>query len=109
MIEIRVHMARFEFGSNVGHPGVVLSLVVSDSANYQEGMQLDLSPIRNEPNKKWTQSEMSHVYLKSLSGVSSKVHPLQLYASPESGRVKTNAVGTSKLAACHRSPEAAVL
>ena len=35
-----------------GHPGVVLSLVVSSSANHQEGMHLELSPIRSEPNWK---------------------------------------------------------
>ena len=33
-----------------GHPGVVLPLVISNSANLREGVQLELGPIRNEPN-----------------------------------------------------------
>ena len=33
-----------------GHPGVVLPLVHSSSANHEEGMQLEASPIRNQPN-----------------------------------------------------------
>ena len=33
-----------------GHPGVVLQLVISNSANPQEGTHLELGPIRNEPN-----------------------------------------------------------
>ena len=33
-----------------GHPGVVLPLVVSISANHQEGARFELSPIRNVPN-----------------------------------------------------------
>ena len=32
-----------------GHPGLVLSLVASSSANHEVGMQLELSPIRSEP------------------------------------------------------------
>ena len=32
-----------------GHLGVVLPLVISNSANHEEGTQLELSPIRNEP------------------------------------------------------------
>ena len=34
-----------------GHPGVVLRLVMYDSANHYEGMQLDLSPIRMTQSK----------------------------------------------------------
>ena len=33
-----------------GHPGVVLPLVISNSANHWEGEQLELSPFRNEPD-----------------------------------------------------------
>ena len=33
-----------------GHPGVVLPLVISNPANHEEGIQSELSPIRNEPN-----------------------------------------------------------
>ena len=45
-----------------GHPGVVLPLVISNSANHQEGMRLELSrletsPIRNEP--KWKRAMCS--------------------------------------------------
>ena len=32
-----------------GHPGLVLPLVISNSANHEEGVQLESSPIRNEP------------------------------------------------------------
>ena len=35
-----------------GHPDVALPLVISNSANRQEGMQLELSPNRNQPNEK---------------------------------------------------------
>ena len=35
-----------------GHPGVDLPIVISNSANHEEGMQLELGPIRNEPNHK---------------------------------------------------------
>ena len=44
-----------------GHPGVVLPPFISDSANHEEGMQLELSPIRNEPNLKRAQLEMSPI------------------------------------------------
>ena len=33
-----------------GHPGVVLPLVISNSAEQAKGMQLELGPIRNQPN-----------------------------------------------------------
>ena len=35
-----------------GHPGFVLPLVIFKSANHEEGIPLELSPIRNEPNWK---------------------------------------------------------
>ena len=35
-----------------GHPGVALPLVIYNSANRWEGMQVELSPMRNEPNEK---------------------------------------------------------
>ena len=35
-----------------GHPGVALPLAIFYSANHKEGMQLESSPIRNEPNCK---------------------------------------------------------
>ena len=44
-----------------GHPGVVLPLVISDLANHQEGMQLELDPIRNEPNWKRAQLETNPI------------------------------------------------
>ena len=45
-----------------GHPDFVLPPVIYTSANREEGMQLELSPIRTDPNLKWAQLEMSHVY-----------------------------------------------
>ena len=46
-----------------GHPGVCLPLVIYNSANYQEGMQFELSPIRHEPDYNLAQVEMSHGYI----------------------------------------------
>ena len=45
-----VHTARFYFGANVVIHLCLLPLVMYTSANHSEGVQLELSPIRNEPN-----------------------------------------------------------
>ena len=45
-----VHTARLQFGANVVIQMCLLPLVIYDSANPLEGMQLELSPSRNEPN-----------------------------------------------------------
>ena len=48
---VRTHThGSFQIRRQRGYPGVVLQLVVSNSANHWEGMRLELSPIRNEPN-----------------------------------------------------------
>ena len=53
-----------------GHPGVVLPLVISNSANHWEGMQLELSPIRNEPNWKWAMCTCTRIARVNVSAAS---------------------------------------
>ena len=47
MVEEEVH-GSFLIRHQRGHPGVALPLVISNSANRYERMQLELNPIRNE-------------------------------------------------------------